>query len=208
MRLDDLLVKRGYFSTRQKAKIAIKNKLVFVNGALADRPSMDVELSADITVIGEEKPKGYWKLKRLNEKWNFIKRGDRVLDLGSSAGGFISYASSFADLVVGIEYSREFEEDLKRVEQKNVRIIFADVFEVDISSFDFKFDVILDDLTLKPSDSYKALKRFIPVLKDKGLALFVAKTGIDKMVPEFDLEIVKHESSETLKEEYFLLRKC
>jgi len=48
-------------------------------------------------------PLEYWKLKEIQEKTNIIKAGDTVLDIGSSAGGFLLFASEIASLVHGIE---------------------------------------------------------------------------------------------------------
>ena len=209
MRLDDLLVKKGFFSTRQKAKEAIKRGSVYVDGKKITKASEDVTFSAKIEVWEEERPKGYWKLKELDERWNFIKEGSKVLDLGSSAGGFLLYASEIADFVLGIEYSLEFKKELERIERerKNVKIIFGDVFSLDLSKLPSDFDIILNDLTLEPISSYRALKRFLPLLKDSGYVLFVAKTGKSSDIPEFDLKIIRSEKSREKEEIYFLLKK-
>ncbi|MBO8182273.1 MAG: TlyA family rRNA (cytidine-2'-O)-methyltransferase [Archaeoglobus sp.] len=210
MRIDELLVKKDFFSTRQKAKEAIKRGEVLVDGKKVTKPSEDVNFSARIEVLGEERPKGYWKLKELNEKWNFM--GRRVMDLGSSAGGFLLYASEIADFVLGIEYSKEFENELRKIEseRENVEVVFDDVFTLDLNSLSIpvrNFDTILDDLTLDPSSSYKALKRFLPLLEDSGKILFIAKTGIDSKIPDIGLRVVKAEKAEGKDEIYFLLEK-
>ncbi|WP_456327332.1 S4 domain-containing protein, partial [Archaeoglobus sp.] len=51
MRLDKLLVIKGYFSSRQKAKEAIKRGFVIVNGKVVTKPSYDVEFDAEIDVL-------------------------------------------------------------------------------------------------------------------------------------------------------------
>ena len=212
MRLDKLLVMRGYFSSRQKAKEAIKRGFVMVNGEVITKPSTEVDLSADIIVLTSEKPRGYWKLKELDEAWNFIKKGDKVLDLGSSAGGFLLYASEKVGedgMVYGIEISREFESPLRDIERnrKNVKIFIEDVFKFDISKLE-PLDVILNDLTLDPISSFKATLRFIPILKKGGLVLFVMKTGIEHQEPDFyGFEVVNVKDAEDRKEKYILLKR-
>ncbi len=212
MRLDKLLVLKGYFSSRSKAKEFIKRGLVKVNGKIVTKPSTEVELSAEIEVIAEEKPRGYWKLKELDERWNFIKEGDVVLDLGSSAGGFLLYASEKVGekgRVYGIEFSRVFEKELRRIEseRKNVKIFIDDAFRFDVSKLE-PLDVILSDLTLDPISSFKATSRFLPLLKPSGLILFVMKTGLDFEKPDFgELEVIGVRDSEDRRETYFLLRK-
>ncbi len=208
MRLDKLLVLKGYFSSRSKAKEAIKRGLVRVNGRTVTKPSAEVDLSAEIEVLAEERPRGYWKLKELDDKWGILKEGDVVLDLGSSAGGFLLYASEKAKKVYGIEISGEFEETLRRIERerKNVKVFIENAFEFDLSKLE-PLDVILSDLTLDPVSAFKATSRFFPILKPGGLVLFVMKTGVSDDVPDFGLEVLRFEDSEDRRERYYLLKK-
>jgi len=209
MRIDKLLVLKGYFSTRQKAKEAIRRGFVIVNGKIVKKPSLDVNPDAEIVILQEEKPRGYWKLKELDEEWNIIKGDYVVLDLGSSAGGFLLYASEKARKVYGIEYSREFEKELKRIESSrdNVKIFIDDAFKFDLSKLE-PLDLILSDLTLEPISALKATLRFIPILKPKGKILFVMKTGLRKEELDFlSLKILKVKDSRDLKERYYLLEK-
>ena len=209
MRLDKLLILKGYFSTRQKAKEAIKRGFVIVNGKVVKKPSFDVNLDAEIVVLQEEKPRGYWKLKELDEEWNIIKEGDVVLDLGSSAGGFLLYASEKAKRVYGIEYSREFEEELRSIESSrdNVKVFIDDAFKFDLSKLE-PLDVILSDLTLEPTSALKATLRFTHLLKPKGKVLFVMKTGLSEEELDFSgLKILKVKDSKDRKERYYLLEK-
>ena len=122
-RLDVLLVRKGLFSSRQRAKEAIKRGFIVVNGKKCEKPAESVHLDAKIEVLlpdspliveGSERseeafmldvPKGFWKLKEIDERFSIIKEGDVVVDLGSSAGGFLIYASKKARKVYGIEYS-------------------------------------------------------------------------------------------------------
>ncbi len=209
MRIDKLLVLKGYFSTRQKAKEAIRRGFVIVNGKIVKKPSLDVNPDAEIVILQEEKPRGYWKLKELDEEWNIIKEDYVVLDLGSSAGGFLLYASEKARKVYGIEYSREFEKELKRIESSrdNVKIFIDDAFKFDLSKLE-PLDLILSDLTLEPISALKATLRFIPILKPKGKILFIMKTGLRKEELDFlSLKILKVKDSRDLKERYYLLEK-
>ena len=207
MRLDVLLVKRGFFSSRQRAKEYIKRGLVVVNGKKITKPSTDVDYDVQIEILEEpEKPKGYWKLKEIDEKLKIFKGDEIVLDLGSSAGGFLLYASERAKFVYGIEYSKEFEEDLRRIERlrSNVKVFIEDAFKFDISKLP-ELDLILNDLTLPFSSSIKALERFIPKLKKNGKILFVHKTG-DMEIPNFEgFKVLSFLDSKDKKERYYLL---
>lgn len=204
MRLDVLLVKLGYFKSRNRSKIAIERGLVIVNGVVAKKPSMEVDESAEIKVIAD-KPAGYWKLKELDEKFQIFKGNEVVLDLGSSAGGFLLYASEKASFVYGIEFSREFENVLREIEKekKNVRIFIDNVFSFDVDKIE-PVDTILNDLTLDFSSSILALKRFLPRLKKGGKILFVCKDCDEVEFPEF--EILNFMTAEKKRETYYLLR--
>jgi len=208
-----LLIAKGFFTTRQKAKEAIKRGFVLVDGVRVTKPSKDVGLDAKIEVLADEKPKGYWKLRELDEKWKFVK--GTVLDLGSSAGGFLIYASEKASFVYGIEYSKEFEKELKKIENqcKNVKVFIDDVFKFNTEKIEY-VDVILNDLTLDAASSLKALKRFLPKLKKDGIVLFVQKIDnydkynkIDETFEAIGLQVLKTEKSKTKREMYYLLEK-
>ncbi|MEM0202599.1 MAG: S4 domain-containing protein [Archaeoglobaceae archaeon] len=203
MRLDVLLVKRGYFKSRNRAKIAIDRGLVIVNGKVAKKASMEVSPTAEIIVL-DDKPAGYWKLKDLDEKFKIFEGDEVVLDLGSSAGGFLLYASEKAKFVYGIEFSREFESELREIEKerKNVKVFIDNVFSFDIEKIE-PVDIILDDLTLDFASSMLALKRFIPKLKRDGKILFVCK---DRKAEFKDFEILGFEVAKRKRESYYLLR--
>jgi len=208
MRLDVLLVKKGFFTSRSRAKEAIKRGFVLVDGKKVTKPSAEVDFDSEIEVLQPERPRGYWKLKGIDERFNIFSGKEVVMDLGSSAGGFLLYASEKAMMVYGIEYSREFEEQLREIERQrpNVKVFIADVFTFD-TSFLPELDIILNDLTLSFSASFRAMRRFLPKLKEGGLVLFVHKEG-DGEEPDFgEMEVLGSSTSQDRKESYYLLRK-
>ena len=207
MRLDILLVKKGYFSSRSRAKEAIKRGFVRVDGVTVTKPSADVEFDSKIEVLEEERPRGYWKLREIDEIFNLFSGDEVVLDLGSSAGGFLLYASEKAREVYGIEFSREFEEQLRELEKQreNVKVFIADAFTFDISMLP-ELDVILNDLTLPFSSSMLALKRFLPKLKVGGRILFVHKIGDRERADFVEFDVIKHMCSTDRREVYYLLQ--
>jgi 23S rRNA (cytidine1920-2'-O)/16S rRNA (cytidine1409-2'-O)-methyltransferase len=179
MRLDEYLVREGLVASRSRAKRLIERGLVSVDGVTASKPSQKVEYGRSVAVEGEDRPEGYFKLKGIQEQCGVLREGDVVLDIGSSAGGFVMYASGIASRVVGIEFSREFEGPLAEVEKEcpNVSIVFGDAFTMDITRLDGPYDVILNDMTVEPAASVEVLKRFLPLLKEHGRVLQVAKLG-------------------------------
>ncbi|MCZ7392907.1 MAG: S4 domain-containing protein [Candidatus Methanoperedens sp.] len=214
MRLDSYLVEIGNLGSRGRAKRAIIEGHVRVNERVITKPSYDVAYSDKIEIMENlDKPAGYWKLKGIQEKTGFIKKEDSVLDIGSSAGGFLLFASEVATHVHGIEFSREFRSELRRLahEHPNITVEFGDVFTMPFESG--KFDVLLLDITASPLSSMKALENVLTSLKSKGLLLQVLKLPkeldrdqILRKLSSLGLEIVQVLESEK-KEAYIIARK-
>jgi 23S rRNA (cytidine1920-2'-O)/16S rRNA (cytidine1409-2'-O)-methyltransferase len=176
MRLDSYLVEMGDLGSRGRAKRAIINGHVMVNGKVVIKPSYDVAYSDDIEITeGMDKPAGYWKLREIQEKTYLIKPGDRVLDIGSSAGGFLLFASEIASSVHGVEFSHHFRSELGKIahERPNVTVGFGDVFVMPFEKE--KFDVLLIDITVSPLSSIKALENALTALKCGGMLMLVLK---------------------------------
>jgi 23S rRNA (cytidine1920-2'-O)/16S rRNA (cytidine1409-2'-O)-methyltransferase len=176
MRLDSFLVEIGDLGSRGRAKKAITEGHVKVNGRVIMKPSYDVAYCDLIEVTQDmDKPAGYWKLKEIQEKTGIIKKGDTVLDIGSSVGGFLLFASEIASLVHGVEFSREFRTELGMIahEHPNVTVEFADVFTMTFEKE--KFDILLLDITTSSLSSIKALENALPALRSGGMLMQVLK---------------------------------
>lgn len=211
MRLDSYLVEIGDFSSRGRAKRAIVEGNVKVNGRVITKPSYDVAYSDNVEITeGLDRSVGYWKLKDIQEKTHLINKGDSVLDIGSSAGGFLMFASEVASHVHGIEFSREFRSELGRIahEHPNVTVEFGDAFTMQFEKE--KFDVLLMDITVGPLSSIKALENALAALKKGGRLLLVVKLPkkrerepILRKLSSLGLEIV--EVLEPEKEEAYII---
>lgn len=218
MRLDAYLVGIGHFKSRGRAKSAILAGSVKVNGVVVTKVSRDVAYGDEIEVAaGLDMPQGYFKLKKIQEESKILQPGDRVLDIGSSAGGFILFASEIAGHIKGIEFSRDFRSELGKIayERKNVEIMFGDIFTVPLHELSEEpVDVILSDITLEPEDSVKILERVLPLLKNEGKILQVLKTPQKKnpkpllsKIKSLGVEILQVISSEKKQEIYVIARK-
>ncbi len=176
MRLDFFLVEIGNLGSRGRAKRAITEGYVKVNGTVIMKTSYDVAYCDLVEVTQDmDKPAGYWKLKEIQETTNIIKNGDSVLDIGSSAGGFLLFAYEIASHVHGVEFSREFRTELGMIahERPNITVEFDDVFTMTFEKE--KFDVLLMDITADPLSSIKALENVLPALKSGGMLMQVLK---------------------------------
>jgi len=94
-RLDVLLVTRGLFPTREKARRAIMAGLVRVEGDRVDKAGEKVPLDARIEVKGDPCPyvsRGGLKLERALRVFGLDLTDKAVLDVGASTGGFTDCA--------------------------------------------------------------------------------------------------------------------
>jgi 23S rRNA (cytidine1920-2'-O)/16S rRNA (cytidine1409-2'-O)-methyltransferase len=90
IRLDQALVKRGYFPSRQQAQVAIMAGEVQVGGRLAEKASDSVQEQDLITVATRPRyvGRGGLKLEGALEDFGIDCRGKTALDIGASTGGF------------------------------------------------------------------------------------------------------------------------
>jgi 23S rRNA (cytidine1920-2'-O)/16S rRNA (cytidine1409-2'-O)-methyltransferase len=90
-RLDQLLVERGYFSSRSRAQAAILAGLVYVEGQKVDKSGKLFSPEAEIEVRREEHPyvsRGGVKLEKALKEFKVKVKGKVALDIGASTGGF------------------------------------------------------------------------------------------------------------------------
>ncbi len=173
------------------------------------------------------KSRASYKLIQLNKKFNIIKKGYSVLDLGAAPGGWVQIASKLVGedgLVVGV--------DLKLVKEKydNSYFIQGDVFEnstvEDIKGIKETFDTIISDLAPNTSGirsldhqrsidlCYRALELSSKFLEYKGNLLIKVFQGEDikKLVDDiknefYYVKISKPESSRSSSRETYIICK-
>lgn len=94
-RLDLLLVQKGYFISREKAKSAIESGLVKVGGKTEDKPGTKVDEEAELIVEGPPHPyvsRGGVKLETAIDAFHLDFKDKVVIDIGASTGGFTDCA--------------------------------------------------------------------------------------------------------------------
>src|SRR5579862_3490736 len=89
-RLDQLLVARGYFESREKAQRAIMAGTVSVGEQRADKPGTRVAEDAVIQVKTAERyvGRGGLKMEAALAQFGVDPTGQTCLDIGASTGGF------------------------------------------------------------------------------------------------------------------------
>jgi len=207
MRLDIWLVEQGFFSSRQRAKRAIRAGKVLVNGSPA-KPSTKIQGEDKITVLDyADRPLGYYKLMSLEKTLGhaIVNPGFRVLDIGSSAGGFLLYLHERGAHVTGIEISCTFAKHLSHLTQSlsNVEIIFGDAFRIDPREVGERasFDVLLVDVTTNVSGTLQIIKRYYSLLRCDGLLIAAFKApplGPQTTLIESQLRELKFEGVRTV----------
>lgn len=91
IRLDQLLADRGLFPSRERAKIAVMEGLVFVDGQRVDKPGAAVDPEKPLEVRGETLPwvsRGGMKLEKALKVFRYDPAGLVCADCGASTGGF------------------------------------------------------------------------------------------------------------------------
>lgn len=94
-RVDVLLVERGYYESREKAKAAVMAGLVFLEGARLEKAGMKIPVSSLLSVKGAPHPyvsRGGLKLEKAIRAFGLNLEHAVMLDIGASTGGFTDCA--------------------------------------------------------------------------------------------------------------------
>lgn len=90
-RLDVLLVSKGLFESREKARSSIMAGVVFVAGNKEDKPGVKVNVDSEIIIKENVHPyvsRGGLKLEKAIRVFNIDLKGKTAMDIGASTGGF------------------------------------------------------------------------------------------------------------------------
>jgi 23S rRNA (cytidine1920-2'-O)/16S rRNA (cytidine1409-2'-O)-methyltransferase len=91
IRLDKLLVERGFVPSRERAQSLVLAGGVLVNGQKIEKAGTAVEVECEIRLLGQGLKyvsRGGLKLERALDHWQIEVRGKTCLDVGTSTGGF------------------------------------------------------------------------------------------------------------------------
>ncbi|MGP1612709.1 MAG: TlyA family RNA methyltransferase [Catonella sp.] len=151
-RLDVLLIERGFFESREKAKAVIMAGEVFVNGQREDKAGSKFDKDAEIEVRGKVLKyvsRGGLKLEKAVEVYGIDLENKVCIDIGSSTGGFTDCMIQHgAVLVYAIDVGTnqlawKLREDPRVVsmEKTNIRYVTEDQLpqKADFASVDVSF---------------------------------------------------------------------
>ena len=155
MRLDSYLVANGYFESRNRALEAIRGGKVLVEGKAA-KPSFRYDERMKLEIVNEKfyVSRAGCKLEAFLEEYPIDLKDKRVLDIGSSTGGFAQILLEHnVDLLVCVDvgsdqlhYSLRDGNNLKLHENTDIRD-FEDENGFDLVTCDVSFISLLEVIT-------------------------------------------------------------
>ncbi len=133
-RIDVLLVEEGFFRSRERAKAALMEGVVFVDGERIDKAGTKISEEAHITVKGDDCPyvsRGGYKLEKALKVFGTDLTGRTCVDIGASTGGFTDCmlqngAAKVYAIDVGygqLDWKLRTDERVVNIEKCNVRYL-------------------------------------------------------------------------------------
>lgn len=216
-RLDILLVQKGYFPSRERAKAAIMAGVVYINNQISDKAGTAIDIDAEIFVKENLCPyvsRGGLKLEKALHTFQIHLENAIAMDIGASTGGFTDCmlkngAKKVYCVDVGygqLDYKLRIDERIVNMEKVNIRY-------VDPETIPDKMDFISIDV------SFISLKLVLPVayslLMDGGQLVClikpqfeagreqIGKNGIvrDKNI---HIEVIEKVIAYCLREKYYV----
>ncbi len=177
-RLDVLLVKKGLFESREKARSSIMAGLIYVNGEKADKAGSSYPVDSEVEVKETLNPyvsRGGLKLDKAVRFFGIDLKGKNAIDVGASTGGFTDcMLKNGASRVVAVDvgygqlaWTLRNDQRVKNMERTNIRYVQPD--DVGMTADFVSIDV-----------SFISLKKVLPVVhelldQEKGEVLCLIK---------------------------------
>ncbi len=176
-RLDVLLVNRGLFESREKAKTAIMAGQIFIGTVCVDKAGTKVAIDADIHVKGNTLPyvsRGGLKLEKALSMYPIDLTDAVMVDIGASTGGFTDCAlqnGARKVFAIDVGYNQlawKLRQDSRviNMEKQNIRTVTPEQLD-ELSDF-ISIDVAFISLD-------KVLPVAVTLLKDSGSLVALIK---------------------------------
>jgi 23S rRNA (cytidine1920-2'-O)/16S rRNA (cytidine1409-2'-O)-methyltransferase len=151
-RLDVVLVNRGFFQSRERAKASIMAGIVYVDGMREDKAGTGVNPDADIYIKEDTYPyvsRGGLKLAKAISAFGLVLENSVAVDIGASTGGFTDCmlkngARKVYSIDVGygqLDWNLRNDPRVVNLEKVNIRYLEKDkiVESADFISIDVSF---------------------------------------------------------------------
>lgn len=178
-RLDVILVDRGIFETREKAKREIMSGNVLVKEVVITKAGTNFKDNEELIIRVKDRLKyvsrGGLKLEGAIKKWNIDFRDKIILDIGSSTGGFTDCAlQNGAKKVYSNDVGKNQLDWKLRQDERVISLEELHIKDLEIGHIDNeKVDYIVVDV------SFLSLTKVIPYfdkfLKETGRAVMLIK---------------------------------
>lgn len=176
-RIDTLLVDQGFFKSRERAKTALMEGIVFIGEERIDKAGTKVDVDSVITVKGDDCPyvsRGGYKLEKAIDVFDIDLKDKVCADIGASTGGFTDCmlqngASKVYSIDVGygqLDWKLRNDPRVVNIEKCNVRYLTPEQVpeQVDFISVDVSF--------ISLALIFPVMKR---ILKEGGQAICLIK---------------------------------
>ncbi len=181
-RLDSYLFAKGYYASRERAKRAVLEGCVRVDGKVVRRPSLEVCENSGIEADPDPVPfvsRGGVKLEKALSYFQIDPKNFICLDIGASTGGFTQVLLQHgASCVVALDVGHDQLAPELRRDARVVNLENTDIRDLSADEFDKRFDMITVDV------SFVSLRHILPclppLLKPKNHCVFLIK-------PQFEL---------------------
>ncbi len=176
-RLDQVLMDRGLFSSREKARSAIMNGRVLVAGRKETKAGTPVPSTAAIAITGEDLPyvsRGGLKLEKALNRFSIDLKNKTIVDVGASTGGFTHCAllhGAKKVYAVDVGYGQlawELRQDQRVVVLEKTNARYLSAAQIPEKADGITIDASFISLT-------KLLPPLLPLLRDDGFFLALIK---------------------------------
>lgn len=151
-RLDVLLVNKGIFSSREKARRSIMAGEIFIDDKRVDKCGSLVDISSNVIFKGDTLPyvsRGGLKLEKAIKSFNIDLNHKKCIDIGASTGGFTDcMLQNGAEKVFSVDvgygqfaWKLRCDERVTLLERTNIRYVKSDDLgeKCDFASIDVSF---------------------------------------------------------------------
>lgn len=204
-RIDILLVEKGLYETRQKAKYAIENECVYIENTLVNKVSKTYEENCNIEIRKKALPfvsRGGLKLEKAIKAFSISIKNKICMDIGASTGGFTDcMLQNGAKKVFAVDVGHEQLDKTLKQDKRVINLEGTNIKDVNIEEFGkiefISIDVSFISLTNVLDTAYKLLNdngEIVILIKPQFEAgkEFINKNGVvkDKKVHEKVIEKV------------------
>lgn len=169
-RLDIFLLKKGFFDSRERAREAIKNKEVFLDGKIEEKCGRKVDLNAKIEFVGRKNPyvsRGGLKLEKAIKEYNIDLTNKICMDIGASTGGFTDcMMQNQCSKVYAIDVGTDQLHEKLRVNHNVISMENTNIKDLSLEEIGEEIDFISIDV------SFISLEKVLPKAKE-----FLKKNG-------------------------------